>query len=130
MLPITDFQNIHSDSSKMVVRHGAKIPHHLGGVVVNKKSETAYTINIESDTPELELNSNIKVSCTCDDFKFRWAAVLYTKDALIKPTRFRLDPPKKTNPNMDVGACKHVNEFIIHIMSSKIRGFSKVRNEI
>jgi hypothetical protein len=130
MISIAEFQNIHSDSSKMVVRKGASIPHHMSGVVINKKSETAYTINIESDTEDLEANSMIKVACTCDDFKFRWAAVLYQKDALIKPTRFRLDPPKKTNPNMIVGGCKHINEYIIHVMSQKIKGFSKVKNKI
>lgn len=84
----------------------------LGGFVVSKQTGKAYIIQVHMNTLEFKSNTEVKVFCNCDDFKFRWAYVLHKFDSLIAPQNFILLPPKQTNPNMAVGCCKHIKVFL------------------
>ena len=52
-------------------------------------------------------NKNVKISCSCDDFKFRMEWALWRKGA--SDIMFSNgDPPDVTNPAQIGGACKHL----------------------
>ncbi len=112
------------DFTTMVARKQPSNDYMLNGIVVSKKSGKAYNVEIQINTKTLEANSNVKVSCSCDDFKFRWAAVLHKEGALLNPKNFRLDEPKVTNPNGIQSACKHIHTFMKTEMDNTLRGFS------
>ena len=118
------------DLDSMVTRKVSGIDHHIQCVAVNKKTGKAYNVDIELNTPKMELDSNCKVSCTCEDFKFRWAYVLWQQDALLHPKTFILTPPEKTNPNETLNACKHIHAFIHNEMIGKLRTMSTKNNQI
>lgn len=123
MLRADEFMNIPSDSASMVVRRGEVIKHKISGAIVNKKSQSAYTVKVEMDTEVLVPHSQIRVSCSCDDFQFRWAWVLDQRGALLDRGRFVLTPPNVTNPEHKLGACKHVNEFIRNELTHGVTRF-------
>ena len=70
----------------------------------------------------MQIDSNIKVACTCEDFKFRWAYVLYQQGALLNPKTFQLTPPDKTNPQGKMNACKHIHTFIKKLLAGILFG--------
>ena len=82
------------------------------------------------DTEKLAANSKVRVACTCDDFKFRWAYILYQRGALLHPNRFVLEPPKITNPNMEINACKHIHTFIKNEFNKGLKIISKVQDKL
>lgn len=112
------------DFDTMISRKNGQRDFALSGVVVNKKSGKGYNVEIQMDTKHLTMQSNVKVACTCDDFKFRWAAVLYKQGALLNPNHFRLDEPKKTNPSGELNACKHIHTFMKTEMDKTLKSFS------
>ncbi len=118
------------DYTKMVARKLSTDKYNVKGVVFNKGSKNVYNVEIQMDTETLEKTSKVRVSCSCDDFKFRWAAVLHTKGGLLNPNKFRLDPPKVTNPNNVVQACKHIHTFIKNEMDHKLRTISTRRDSL
>lgn len=63
-------------------------------------------------------NTPVKVDCTCDDFKYRRAYVLWKHGALLYPENYLLEPPKKTNPGMVVSGCKHITRVAQEILES------------
>jgi len=67
-----------------------------------------YRCEIESSESGWTADTKVKVFCSCPDFQFRWAYVLWKHDALLHPDSFVLEPPKEKNPGMKVGACKHL----------------------
>jgi len=118
------------DFFDMVARKGKDDKFHISGIVINKKSTKGYNVEIEMDTEHLTPDSNLKVSCTCDDFKFRWAYVLYEQDALLNPKTFVLEPPKKTNPKGNTNACKHIHTFMKTELDNSLKSFAKSKNRI
>lgn len=102
----------------------------LAGIVVSKNSGKAYSIQIQMDTNELQVNSNIKVFCNCDNFKFQWAYVLHKHNALIAPQNFILLPPKQTNPNLDIGCCKHIKVFLELAHENQLRKLNMMKGHV
>lgn len=113
------------DGSTMISRKSASVPFRVEGIVINKKSGKGYNIAVLMDSEKLELTSNLKVSCSCHDFKFRWAYVLYKQDALLTPNQFVLDPPKITNPSENISACKHIHKFMNDEVDRTLKTFSR-----
>ena len=130
MILITKLSKEPKDFNTMVSRKVPSIPYVVNGVVVNKKSGKAYNVEIHMNTEELSATSKVKVACTCDDFKFRWAYALDQKGALLNPKKFRLDPPTKTNPDESVNACKHIHTFIKTELAKTLKGFSNRTNKL
>lgn len=124
MIDIKKLIHAPKDLATMVTRKSATRAYAVDGIAVNKKSGQAYNISIQMDTETMEVTSKVKVMCTCDDFKFRWAAVLHTQGALLNPKNFRLDPPKVTNPDNIQNACKHIHAFMQNEMAGKLKTFS------
>jgi len=112
------------DFATMVPRKTGSIDFIVKGVVVNKKSGKGYNVEIHMDTQKLEKKSNLKVACSCDDFQYRWAYVLAQKGALLNPKRYVLEPPKKTNPDQNVNACKHIHTFLKVELDKSLKTFS------
>lgn len=104
--------------------------HILSGFVVSKNSGKPYAIQIQMDTELFSLNSRVKVFCNCDDFKFRWAYVLHKFNALIAPQNFVLLPPKQTNPNMEIGCCKHIKVFLELANHTNLKKLNMVKGQI
>ena len=78
------------------------------------KSDTGHTIEIEihrDSTDKFSINSPVKVFCDCHSFKFEFAHTLFRAGALRNKLSFIrsiIQRPKKKNPNLIVGVCKHV----------------------
>ncbi len=125
MIQITDLMQAPKDIDSMITRKSNNFDYKVSGVAINKKSGQAYNITILMDTKEMSNTSNVKVKCSCSDFKFRWAYVLSAKDALLSPGEFQLTPPNKTNPDQTMNACKHIHAFIKNEMDDKLKTFSK-----
>ena len=104
--------------------------HVLSGFVVSKGSGKPYAIQIQMDTEYFAPNSRVKVYCNCDNFKFQWAYVLYKHNALIAPQNFVLLPPKQTNPNMDVGCCKHIKVFLELANKATLKHLNMTKGQI
>ena len=102
----------------------------LAGFVVSKQSGKPYAIQIQMNTQTLQPNTKIKAYCNCDDFKFRWAYVLHKFDGLIAPQNFILLPPKQTNPNMEVGCCKHIKVFLEKASEHSLARLNMVKGQI
>lgn len=124
MIKANEFMQIPSDSASMVVRRGLITKNKVNGIVINKKSQHAYNIQVEMNTENLEPTSEIRVSCSCDDFQFRWAWVLDQRGALLNRNHYVLTPPNVTNPTHKLGACKHINEFIRNYLTTSVKTFS------
>lgn len=102
----------------------------LAGFVVSKSSGKAYTIQVQMNTPTLKSDSMVKVFCNCDNFKFQWAFVLHKHNALIAPQNFILLPPKQTNPNQDIGCCKHIKVFIDLAYANQLKRLNMVKGQV
>lgn len=113
------------DIDTMITRKVNHFDYKVNGVAVNKKSGKGYNITILMNTKELQQDSKVKVVCTCEDFKYRWAYVLWTKDALLNPKEFQLTPPEKTNPDEKMNACKHIHAFMKNEMDKTLKTFSR-----
>ena len=118
MIEYGEFRETHHDN------------HILSGFVVSKGSGKPYAIQIQMDTEHLAQNSKVKVYCNCENFKFQWAYVLYKHDALIAPQNFVLLPPKQTNPNMNVGCCKHIKVFLELAHDANLKRLNMVKGQI
>lgn len=118
------------DITTMVVRKVSSLPYIIRGAAVNKKTGKAYNIDIHMDTEDLSNKSNLKVACSCDDFKYRWAYSLHQKGALLNPKNFVLEPPKKTNPDLNINACKHIHAFIKTELAGTLKRFSARQNQL
>ena len=130
MIPITELMKAPKDINTMLTRKSNNFDYKISGVAINKKSGQAYNITILMDTKEMSVKSKLKVKCSCSDFKFRWAYVLSTKDALLSPGEFQLTPPVKTNPDNVMNACKHIHAFIKNEMDDKLKTFSKRKGSL
>lgn len=80
-----------------------------GGVpvkAVSKSSSTGSSVSYESEIQFLTGN-NVKLSCSCDDFLFRFEYALYRKGAAdIRHSNG--EPPEVRNPSFTPGCCKHL----------------------
>ena len=130
MISLQDLAKQPKDYNTMVARKTGSTLNKVEGVVINKKSGKGYNVVISMDTEEMQPNSMLKVYCNCDDFKFRWAYVLDQKDALLFPSKFRLDPPKSTNPDQVMNACKHIHTFIKSESDKGLKTFSKRKGSL
>lgn len=69
----------------------------------------------------------MRVSCSCDDFGFRWSYPLFKKKSLIggyREYKRRTPPPEKggrpyVNPDDVVGVCKHLYSFLWVLINKK-----------
>jgi hypothetical protein len=131
MIPIKDLIGPVKDEATMEIRETYD-PECLHYIVVNKKSQQGYNVKIITDKPENEIEPGckVKVSCNCDNFQFQWAYVLYKNDGLYNPHRLVLTPPVEKNPNMIIGACKHIKLALTRKLSHNIQKISKVNGEI
>lgn len=118
------------DIDTMVTRKVNDGDFRVVGVVVNKKSNKAYNIDMQMNTEQLTIDSKVKVCCSCEDFKFRWAFVLDKEGALLNPRNFQLTPPVVTNPDEVMNACKHVHAFIERELAHKLKAFSKRKDAL
>ena len=130
MINIKELYDKPKDLETMVTRRTSEQDYILSGVAINKKSGKAYNVDIQMNTKKLEESSDIKVACTCDDFQFRWAFVLNEKGALLNPKKYVLEPPKKTNPDNVMNACKHIHAFIKNELDGKLKQFSARKGTI
>lgn len=130
MIKVTDIERFPKEGDDFISRKSSETNHIIKGIVINKRTSKAYNVIIELDTPRLEKDSKAAVYCTCEDFRFRWAAILYTKQALLYPNRFRLDPPKITNPDGISNACKHIHHFVNQEYKMMLHRFSTKKGEL
>jgi len=130
MIEIQKLANEPKDFNTMVSRKNGTLPFLVKGVVINKKSGKAYNIDIHMDTEKMTAQSKVKVACSCDDFKYRWAYTLHQKGSLLNPKSFVLEPPKITNPDGNVNACKHIHTFIKTELSKTLKSFSTRKNKL
>ena len=108
-------------------QHGNGI---LSGIVVSKGSGKAYSIQVHMNTDTLKSDSLVKVFCNCDNFKFQWAYVLHKHNALISPQNFILLPPKQTNPNLDIGCCKHIKVFLELAFEQQLKKLNMMKGHV
>ena len=130
MISLKVLSNPPKDGDLMISRKSNTKPFRVEGIVVNKKSGKSYNIAILSDKEQLEMDSQVKVSCSCHDFKFRWAYVLFKQDALLNPREYVLEPPKVTNPEGNVKACKHIHKFISDEVDRSLKTFSSRKGKL
>lgn len=78
-----------------------------------------YTVQVKNGTPELGWvpEARVQVSCTCPDFQYRWAYVLYKHGSLLNKENYVLEPPKERNPAMKIGCCKHAAKTLREILA-------------
>jgi hypothetical protein len=85
-----------------------------------------YYVSIGSNEEKLNTESNVKVFCSCPDFRYTFAYALHKLGALlfpeIFPKPFTTIPPKHRNPYMIPWACKHIYTIanIIRFKPNKI----------
>ena len=105
-------------------------PNIIAGFVISKGSGKAYSIQVQMDTRSLVQTSRVKVFCNCDNFKFQWAYVLHKWNALISPQNFILLPPKQTNPNLDLGCCKHIKVFLELAFEQQLKKINMMKGHV
>lgn len=74
-------------------------------------SSSKYTVQIKLLERKIELDTPVKVSCTCDSFKYEFEYVLFKNKGLIEenhPEANFILAPKKSNPNNVISGCKHI----------------------
>jgi len=130
MIPVKDLVSIPKDANVIVSRKNDTKNYKIEGYVVNKMNTSGYNIEVQMDTKRLTPDSNVKVYCSCPDFKFRCAYPLSLEGALLNPNRFQLTPANKTNPNNIMKACKHLHTFMKLEMERKLREFSQIKDEM
>jgi len=71
-----------------------------------------YYVSIGTFDKKLSLNSKVKIYCSCPDFAYTFAYVLYKRNALLYPEEFPIEfktiPPRIRNPHHIPFVCKHV----------------------
>jgi len=76
----------------------------------SSKSGNIYTMTIELGTIEnITSTTNVKVHCTCPNFKFQCASLLWKYEALYGDIEDRRLPKKQTKPFV----CKHLYSAIL-----------------
>ena len=84
-----------------------------------RELQEMYYVSIATPDTKLTANSPLKIYCSCPDFRYTFAYVLYKHDALLYenefPDEFKTIPPKKRNPYQIPFACKHVYTVLWHI---------------
>ncbi len=130
MLNIQNFIHQPKDAHTMVARKGSSKDYEIKGVVVNKKTSRGYNVEMQMDTEKLTSKSNLRVYCSCHDFKFRWAYPLSLEGALMHPNDFQLTPAKITNPDNLTNACKHIHIFVKYELDNALRTFGPQENEL
>lgn len=131
MIPIDKLLGPIKDENTMEIR-SMEDPDCEHFVVVNKKSQHGYNVKIITDKPNNEITKDckVKVSCNCDNFQFQWAYVLFKNEGLYNPHRLVLTPPVEKNPNMVIGACKHIKLALYRAISHNVRKISHTAGEI
>ena len=71
-----------------------------------------YYVSIATKDNKLTPNSKVKVQCSCPDFNYTFAYVLYKNNSIVYPDDlpeiFKTVPPRKRNPKFINGTCKHI----------------------
>ena len=76
-------------------------------------------------TPDVVLNNNsfVSVYCSCPDFAYTFAYVLYKNNSLLYPNEFPIEfltiPPKKRNPQQIPFVCKHCYTVLKYCLQTK-----------
>lgn len=134
MISISQFQGPEiKDINEMEIRGSSRIANRIQNIVVNKNSGRSYYVIMELDTPTITPESKCKIKCSCQDFTYRWAAVLHQQGALLEADQMGMYKdvlPKVTNPNMKIGACKHIKYVIFEGLKGNIRPLSTEKGEI
>lgn len=88
-------------------------------------SNNIYYVSIGTKNVQINFNSYIKVYCTCPDFAYTYAYVLYKNDALLYPDEFPVEfktiPPKKRNPDQIIFICKHVYTILKYCLENNLQ---------
>lgn len=71
---------------------------------------------------EFHPNQKVKVSCSCEDFLYRWEYALTLRDASYI-TYSNGEDAVKTNPQHITGCCKHVLAVHAELISRKLIDF-------
>ena len=110
----TLMKNIKEDDT-MVVDLKQETPDFYSASVNDK-----YTVQVKNLTMAIGWTSEakVKVDCECADFMYRWSYVLGKHDALLYPNKYVNEPPKKTNPGLKIGACKHVGKVLRELLEN------------
>lgn len=92
--------------------------------VLNKKSTSGhpkmYVVYVEADTEKIEMNTKLKLYCSCLDFTYRYAYCFYEKDALYTRSGFVIEPPDITNPDCKIKGCKHIKASLKYAVEKGI----------
>lgn len=68
---------------------------------------------------EVHGSGRVRLSCSCDDFMYRWEYALYIRDG-AQILYGNGEPPVDTNPRMKPGCCKHLVALIYLARQRKI----------
>ena len=60
---------------------------------------------------EIHGSGRVRLSCSCDDFMYRWEYALFIRDG-AQILYGNGEPPVDTNPRMKPGCCKHLIALI------------------
>jgi len=94
---------------------------------IHSESEDNLIYYVSIGTPDVRLNydSKVKVYCSCPDFAYTFAYVLYKHDALLYPEEFPIEfktiPPKKRNPQQIPFVCKHIYTILKYCLENDIK---------
>ncbi len=115
------------DVSTMEIRASFMEDSKINSIVVNKASGRSYYVIMELDTPMITPNSKCRVKCSCQDFTFRWAAVLHKYDASLESKQMGVYAdmmPDQTNPDYKIDCCKHIKYTIREALKGNIKPLS------
>lgn len=92
--------------------------------IIIKSTTNKYIQEIEVFDDKIHLNSECKVFCNCESFKFEFANPIFKSGSLLKPIEFIrsvVSRPKERNEYNIVSGCKHIVALARAVLKIKIK---------
>jgi len=94
------------------------------GTIFIKSSTDKYIQEVEVRDEIIHLNSECKVFCSCESFKYEFANAVFKAGSLLKPIEFIrsiVKRPKEKNQFNTPSGCKHIVALCRQILKLKIK---------
>ena len=94
------------------------------GTIFIKSSTDKYIQEVEVRDEIIHLNSECKVFCSCESFKYEFANAVFKSGSLLKPIEFIrsiVKRPKEKNQYNIPSGCKHIVALCRQILKLKIK---------
>ena len=92
------------------------------GATLIKSSTSKYQQEVEIKDEHIHLNSQCKIFCTCESFKYEFANAVFRAGSLLKPIEFVrsiIKRPKEKNEYNIASGCKHIVALSRQILKMK-----------